>query len=70
MKARYPRMPAARQRRLNSLIARAKGAELSVKEETELQELLEDVDQKSFRLVRRLANLRRLKPPLRSTSTP
>ena len=65
MKAGYPRMPIERQRRLDRLIGRAKSAKLSLKEEQELQELLEDVDQKSFWLVRRLANLRRLKPPLR-----
>lgn len=54
MKAASPRMPAARQRRLDALIARAKNGELSVKEDTELQALLEDVDRKSFWLLARL----------------
>jgi hypothetical protein len=47
-------MSAARQRKLDILIARAKTGELSNKEEAELQGLLEDVDRKSFWLVARL----------------
>ena len=66
MKAPSPRMPAARQRRLDSLIARAKGADLSSMEKKELQELLEYVDRQSLWLVNRLVRSRRLKPPLRS----
>jgi len=54
MKAASPRMSAARQRKLDQLIARAKSGELTVKEEAELQGLLEDVDRKSFWLVARL----------------
>ena len=47
-------MSAELQRRLDTLIGRAKKAELTNEEKAELEDLLEDVDRKSFWLVARL----------------
>jgi len=62
MKTRSPKMPPARQRRLDTLIDRAKTQGLTLKEEAELQEMLEDVDRKSFWLVARLIARQNGKP--------
>jgi len=51
--AKSPRLPAARQRRLDQLLDKGREASLSAKESAELEAMLDGIDRKSFWMVAR-----------------
>jgi hypothetical protein len=51
--AKSPRLPAARQRRLDRLLDKSQEATLSAKESAELETMLDSIDRKSFWMVAR-----------------
>jgi len=52
--ASSPRLPAARQRRLSHLIDKGRESRLSLKEEAELESMLDEIDRKSFWMLARV----------------
>ena len=58
-----PRMPLARQRRLYELIARGKQDRLSARERRELRSLLDEVDRRSFAMLKDAMVSRRPRSP-------